>query len=125
MEVTNIVVGACDEGVGVDVCWEVKSVLVVVEAAVVDGAAKVEESSEDASVVDEAAAELADAPVPIGTACRCLLSLWNSAADTKESTASSATNITTTLYERLILRRLQRYIGWVEFGDEGNDEVGG
>ena len=73
---------------------------------VVEGAAEVEESSDDTSVVDEAAAELADAPVPIGTDCRCLLSLSNSAADTKESTASSATNMLTTLYKRPILRKL-------------------
>lgn len=107
---TSIVVGACDEGVGPDVCCVVvESVPVLVEPAVVEGVAEAEEPSDDAFVVEEVAVELADAPVPIGIDCRCMMSRSNSAADTKESTASSAAKAITTLYNRPILRKIEQW----------------
>ena len=102
----DVLVGTCDSVVTgvdpsvnvacVDFAWVVVGSGVEVDIAenidVELGAGAVVVGAELSSAVDagleEAAAELADAPVPNGTSCRRCIS--NSAADVEESTASSA-----------------------------------
>lgn len=97
VEVAFVVESVDDSGVVVDIDVGVE---VVVEVDVTS--VEVEEAAAVEKVVELAAA---DPPVLKGTFCLCIRS--NSAADAKESTASSAANRKATGCGRSILDRLQ------------------